>query len=293
MKASIHRPKTDLRPDAAVVEVLGLRGNTTNSRGRLDMTARYAGVTLIGLERTGTSTHFDLGTRNALRPTRYDRTIADSLDEIRGEIERVGGSFDRLAGHGPSAGGALVIALAKLGLFERIMVRDGVNLHAQTKPQNPVTGTANFLHYLTRGERHKPPHPFPPEIPHFPEDITPWGIRRQRAVEIRHYGPLLRSPYTAQGMQELAERPDLPIHHVGLGHTFTGSFDAAVEFAQGLQRIRDGVDDSLSVQDPSAHAAELRTTLKPDLWHSDLMDPNIAADHIGTLLSLRSMRAPA
>jgi hypothetical protein len=294
MKASIHTPKHNKRPGTVVVSPFGFRGNPENSKEWLDIAADLACTTFVGLQRPGTlSTVFDLGMRRSLHPTRFEQTTTDKVDEFRDAVEAVAGHFDTLTGHGASGGGALICALAKLGIFKRITLRDMANLRAQTGPENTATGTANFIRYLLIGERNKPHDLTAPNIPHIPERYSIGQMALHGLTEIWHYQQLMLSTYTADTVKELASDSQLPIRHVGLRHTFSGSADVAGTFAHVLEEQRAQANSALQQQHPKARAAGLLATIEYGLYHSDLVTrPDIMARHVEEMFALEEAVLP-
>jgi len=238
---------------------------------------------VIALFRPGMgATEIDPGLCDGFSPENFRETMDDHMDAIDGEIRQHIGNGE-LIGHGPSAGGVFMAAMALGGLFERVQFTDAFYLPVSEEPE---AGVSRFLEYLKSGERSKP---FDPNTPTLPPEKDPVGVRtaaRQGKVEIAHYAPLLLSAVGASMAYELANSSPLPMHIVHIGHTFTGSTTEASQFGRELEAIRGVLNTNLRHPD-SRWAAELRVTDMPDMWHSDLsLRPDIMAGLLQQTLEL-------
>jgi hypothetical protein len=288
IRAEIYEPKQNNFPGSLVMEPLGFTGTIANSQERIKMAAHLAQVPFAAIERIGANTTvFDLGMKRRLHPAQYEQTMVEHIEELGEALPQAGSSFDKLIGHGTSGGGASVLALAKLGIFDRILIRDGVYVHARNKNRNQLIGTLGFLSYQLAGEISKPKAQHAPKIPHVDDELTGKDKLWQAITDIRHYRHLMLSTYTTQALRELAGTPFLPIRLVGLGHTFSGSPAQTQAYADELITLRSAAETRLQQTYPLMQAAGLKASVAPHLYHSDLVTrPDITADHVHETFNL-------
>ena len=285
----IYRPEVDEHPSAAILSPYPFTGNQYNSAARLQAAANLSRVTWLGMARLGTNTTvFDLGIQQALAPTQYSYTMAEVADELHTEIDKLGGEYERLMGNGESGGGAPVMALALHGLFERIMLRDAIKVDA---PRRTIPGVIAFLGYHAVGELWKPKKPGRIELPHITEPYTAAEKRAHGITEMRHYASLMLSTYTRATAELLARNPFLPIRYVGFSRSINGSVRRHGQFVDRLCEYRATAEAEEQAFVPVFQAADLHTSVEPR-FHSDLMDPVLAAQHAKEMFALLPATKP-
>lgn len=263
-----------------------MRTTPANAEPRMRLAANLAQVTMVGLQRQGTATTtIDLGLHRALRPTTYDQTMKDQVEDIVETVTGLVSHWNTLVGHGPSGGAAPIIALGKLGLFRGgVLIRDGIKLGATKGPVFTLPDIYKFLRYTEAGKPLAPANA--PVVPNASEATSGRTKNLQKFIEIWHYRRLMLGPYTAEGARQLAGDPMLPLCNVAFGHSPAGSMRLAQKFSMELSSIRTDAVTALLQANPYAEPALCRPLLEPELYHSDLVTrPDITARHLSMLLA--------
>lgn len=289
--ADIHLHEADVAGNnpyegVLVVTQYPFGGKDVNSGARYLQTANLLGVDILAMQATGT------GHRAArpdgwlsTRPKRFLGMCAMDYKQVLPYIE----GYDTVVGWGDSGRGANIMGMQlECNAFDRLLIRDGVNLKA---PQYRRDGWRDFVSYQRTGERDKPVDtadvPMASRLDRMalPRRLaTTIAIGAASLLEAANYTEQLRSTYTKSAAEILAIDTSLPMRVVSLTHSFTGSPEQAEIFNTDLVSRREKAFDRQR-DDPVARQAELVATLEPG-YHSDLLRPQLAAEHLHQALLL-------
>ena len=269
------RADPDNRQDvpAAVWYPLPFGSDQANASPRLAETARLAGVDIYAFIRPGAHLEVpDPTLRREISHGNFER----HNDAVLRQLGRVAANYDHVVGMGDSAGGITVNALAvdPRQPFTHLLWRDSIMM----RQLPPGIAQLGYFAYQAWESAMRPDNDVPiPPIEGLPELSTSRKLRRS-AMEIYHFGSLWRGTLGQElALQVAGSQPELPILHVAVGHTFTGTFEDCTEFHRAVRSARDH-----AASDP----APIVFDHKPDWWHGHLLTPSGAAEDIEVALSL-------
>jgi hypothetical protein len=268
------RANPDNRQDAdtAVIAPLPFVSTYSNTASRMEATARLSGTDIYAFVRPGA----DLEQPNPeLRQEMSSGNFRQHNDRILNHIGQIAAQYDGVVGMGDSTASYAINALAldESQPFDALLWRDGINL--RTLPPG-ISQAGYFAYHAWEGWklRDRKLDDVAPHRDDLPADPLPMMLRRT-AMEVYHFGPLWRGSMGRLMARCVAmNRPDLPIMHVNVGHTFTGSLQQAAAFQADLEAIRELTDDA------GISPAPIVTDVRPDWYHVDLLRPGAAAADI-------------
>lgn len=255
--------------------------NPYNDGGRYEALARATRFDVVTVQAPGTGrVIIDRDERRQLRPHNI-RELAEQHAEL---ITKKMADYRVRLGLGDSARGteiAAVLALAEPDepVLTHGLIRDGINLCAPERFRKGFPRVQKYgdVRFATDNS----------DDLHFAAERQPFQTPRaylRAASEALTHRKLLCSEIGMRLMVQIAERPDIPLHHVGIGYGITGTGEQAQQFNDYLACLRrqtTGQYDAVSTQ----HLGFLGT-YEPAWGHGDLVDAAGAADHIHKTLEL-------
>ncbi len=251
-----------------------LGGRPRNTHDRIAQTAQLAGVDILAWQAAGTGryTFRDLRHR-AIAPKNFRYTCEDEV----AAIYKTARGYDSVVGWGDSRAVANILGMHGVEPFERVLLRDGINL----QPGNRLKRVVDFVRY-DESEYPLPKADMPPDMH---QTLASKAATLAMILgEIANYSTLLAGRYTLDRSYELVQDPLLPLHIVGVNHSFSDPERKTAEFLQGLKEMRQHVGEASG----EGFYAALRTDVMEG-GHAYLESPTIAARHIVETINLRDV----
>lgn len=248
-------------------------GHPFNSAAMYQTVARLSGIDLIGFPRLGTGDEVKDMSIRAIQEKMQPESLPDMCEGLAEQLEPYLKDYDHTISFANSTGHYTMAPLVLSGFvhFDAALIRDGINLKA---PQAPVLGELNYLSYQLFTEKNRP---FPKSEPlddvndmlrSLGEPPSKFETAKSVIKEVLGHSALWRSEYGIDATEEMVKIPHLPLHIIGFGNTFTGTRQDFTDFIRNI------------VEHRSTQRAPIVCCMQSQLYHSDLLVPSIAVEHL-------------
>lgn len=286
-KMDVYYPELEVHPETAGLYPYTFNAHPGNSGERLQTLANLAGFTIYATDFMGQETGeiYGVPARDALAPNYFHKTCERQAEFVANSPFMA--EHQVRIGMGDSLGVTSITGIFDAAqdmptIFSALQLRDGFNLRrAQSKP---ALAYAGFLAYqvadLAQSKRPSSLDTYPlAPIADFSEIEERTGDKISVVANMYNLGLLMQGNQSFRGTLQAAKNPRIPVHVIGFKHGLSGEWRRVHDFFSTLHGVRRAVAKAEMDQDPSFKPAELVSQISAG-WHSDLMDPSLAAFHL-------------